>query len=167
MTLLVVGKSVVRKDFRQKLTGEARYAADLKLPRMLYGQILRSPHPHANIMSVDTTRAAQLPGVYAIVTPFDAPPGRVAPDMLVLDTRVRFVGDEVAVVAAIDQDTARHALDLIQVEYEVLPFVLEPEEALRPRGDLHSSGRQPGRRPATVAGTGQRGAGLRRRRPHP
>ena len=98
MTLSVVGKSVVRKDLRQKLTGEARYAADLKLPRMLCGQILRSPHPHANIMSVDTTRAAQLPGVYAIVAPFDAPPGRVAPDTLVLDTRVRFVADEVAAV---------------------------------------------------------------------
>ena len=93
MTLSAVGQSVVRRDLREKLTGEARYSADLKLPGMLYGQILRSPHPHANILSMDTIRASQLPGVHAIVTPFNAPPGRVASDLLILDTRVRFVGD--------------------------------------------------------------------------
>jgi xanthine dehydrogenase molybdenum-binding subunit len=132
MTLSVISQSVVRRDLREKLTGEARYSADLKLPGMLYGQVLRSPHPHANILSVDTSRASQLPGVYAIVTPFDAPPGRVALDLLILDTRVRFVGDEVAAVAAVDPDVARHALDLIQIEYEVLSFSREPEEALKP-----------------------------------
>jgi xanthine dehydrogenase molybdenum-binding subunit len=132
MTLSVIGQSVVRRDLREKLTGEARYSADLKLPGMLYGQVLRSPHPHANILSVDTSRASQLPGVYAIVTPFDAPPGRVASDLLILDTRVKFVGDEVAAVAAVDPDVARQALELIQIEYEVLPFILEPEEALKP-----------------------------------
>jgi CO/xanthine dehydrogenase Mo-binding subunit len=132
MTLSAVGQSVVRRDLREKLTGEARYSADLKLPGMLYGQILRSPHPHANILSMDTIRASQLPGVHAIVTPFNAPPGRVASDLLILDTRVRFVGDEVAAIAAADLDVARQALELIQVEYEVLPFILEPEEALKP-----------------------------------
>jgi CO/xanthine dehydrogenase Mo-binding subunit len=118
---------------------------------MLYGQILRSPHPHANILSIDTTRATQLPGVYAIVTPFDAPPGRVASDMPVLDTRVRFAGDEVAAVAAIDEYTARQALDLIQVGYEVLPFVLEPEEALKPEAiAIHPNGNLAGGRPLSL-----------------
>jgi CO/xanthine dehydrogenase Mo-binding subunit len=93
MTLSAVGQSAVRRGLREKLTGEARYSADLKLPGMLYGQILRSPHPHANILSMDTIRASQLPGVHAIVTRFNAPPGRVASDLLILDTRVRFVGD--------------------------------------------------------------------------
>ena len=140
-TLTSVGQDVPRRDLRDKLTGEARYAADLKLPGMLYGQILRSPHPHANILSVDTSAAAQLPGVPAIVTPFDVPSGKVAPDMPVLDTRVRFVGDEVAAVAATDAETARQALQLIKVEYDVLPFVLEPEEALRSETEpIHTGG---------------------------
>ena len=131
MTLTVVGKSIERRDLREKLTGEARYTADLKLPEMLYGLVLRSPHPHAEVLSIDTSAAAALPGVFAVATPFDAPPGQVAPDMPVLDTRVRFVGDEVAAVAATDEDTARRALELIAVEYQILPFVLEPEDALR------------------------------------
>ena len=132
MTPTVVGRSVPRIDLRDKLTGDAKYTADLKLPGMLVGLVLRSPHPHADILSIDTSQAAQLPGVYAIVTPFDAPPGRVAPDMPVLDTRVRFVGDEVAAVAADDADIAQQALDLIRVEYQVLPFILEPGAALKP-----------------------------------
>ena len=131
MTLSVVGKSIERRDLREKLTGEARYAADLKLPEMLHGLVLRSPHPHAEVLGIDTSAATALPGVFAVVTPFDAPPGKVAPDMPVLDTRVRFAGDEVAAVAATDEDTARQALELIEVEYQVLPFVLEPEDALR------------------------------------
>ena len=150
MTLNVAGTSVVRRDLEVKLTGEARYTADLKLPGMLYGAILRSPHPHADILSVDTTEALRLPGVRAVVTPFDtnipspsgggsepAPYrirgwGRLAPDMSILDTRVRFVGDEVAAVAADDPDTARAALELIRVEYAVLPHYMTPEAALSP-----------------------------------
>ena len=111
MSLSSVGKSEVRKDLRGKLTGDARYSADLKLPGMLYGQVLRSPHPHADITSIDITQAAGLLGVHTIVTPFDSGLGRVAPDMMALDTRVRFVGDEVAAVAAADEDTARRALE--------------------------------------------------------
>jgi xanthine dehydrogenase molybdenum-binding subunit len=133
MTLSVAGKTVVRKDLREKLTGEAKYSADLKLPGMLYGLVLRSPHPHANIVSIDTAEASRLPGVHAIVTPFDVPPGKLASDLLILDTRVRFVGDEVAAVAADNLDTARRALELLRVKYEVLPFILEPEEALKPQ----------------------------------
>lgn len=132
MTLTVAGKSVIRRDLREKITGQAQYSADLKLPGMLYGLVLRSPHPHANILSIDVSRALELPGVRAVVTPFDAPSGHIAADIGVLDTRVRFVGDEVAAVAAVDDDTARRALDLIHVEFEVLPFVLDPEDALLP-----------------------------------
>ena len=132
MTLNVAGTSVVRRDLEVKLTGEARYTADLKLPGMLHGAILRSPHPHADVLSVDAAEALKLPGVHAVVTPFDVPAGRLAPDMSILDTRVRFVGDEVAAVAANDPDTARAALDLIRVEYRVLPHHMTPEAALAP-----------------------------------
>ena len=134
-TLSVVGQSVTRRDMPEKLTGQARYSADLKLPGMLYGHVLRSPHPHANVLSIDTTAAAQVPGVLAIITPFDVPNRAVAPiaqDTNILDTRVRFVGDEVAAVAAVDDDAARQALALIRVEYETLPFYTDPDSALHP-----------------------------------
>ena len=127
----IVGKSVPRKGLVEKLTGEARYTADMKMPGMLQGRIVRSPHPHADVLAVDTSAAASLPGVYSTVTPFDAPAGHIAADLPVLDTRVRFVGDEVAAVAAEDADTAAAALDLIRVEYRTLPFVVDPEEALQ------------------------------------
>ena len=127
----IVGKSVPRKGLVEKLKGEARYTADMKMPGMLQGRIVRSPHPHADVLAVDTSAAASLPGVYATVTPFDAPAGHIAADLPVLDTRVRFVGDEVAAVAAEDADTAAAALDLIRVEYRTLPFVMDPEEALQ------------------------------------
>ena len=134
-TLSVVGQSVTRRDFPEKLTGAAKYSADLKLPGMLYGHILRSPQPHANIVRIDTVAAAQVEGVLAIVTPFNIPRRPVAPiagDTLPLDTRVRFVGDEVAAVAAVDADTARYAASLIRVEYETLPFYTDPDAALAP-----------------------------------
>ena len=132
MAMTTVGTSAVRRGLREKLTGEADYSADLKLPGMLHGSILRSPHPHAEIQSIDYSQAAALPGVRAIVTPFDVPPGLLAPDMAVLDTRVRFVGDEVLAIAADDPDVARRGLDLVRVEYQLLPFVLDPEQALKP-----------------------------------
>ena len=130
MSTSAVGKSVQRKDLRPKLTGEARYTADLKLPGLLHAAVLRSPHPHADILSVDTAEARGLPGVHAVVTPFDAPPGMVDQDLSILDTRVRFVGDEVAAVAAEDWETAQEAVALLDVHYRALPFVLEAEEAL-------------------------------------
>ncbi len=134
-TLSVVGQSVPRRDFPEKLTGSAKYSADLKLPGMLHGHILRSPHPHANIRRIDTDAAAQVDGVLAILTPFNSPRRPVSPiagDTLPLDTRVRFVGDEVAAIAAVDADTARYAASLIQVEYETLPFYTDPDAALAP-----------------------------------
>ncbi len=130
MTLNVAGTSVVRRDLEIKLTGEARYTSDLKLPGMLHCAILRSPHPHADVISLDASEALKLPGVRAVVTPFDVPAGRLAPDLAILDARVRFVGDEVAAVAADDLDTARAALELLRVEYSILPHYISPEAAL-------------------------------------
>ncbi len=142
MTLSVAGTSVVRRDLEVKLTGEARYTADLKPPGMLYGAVLRSPHPHADVLAVDTTEALKLPGVQAVITPFTPTGpssavrgsgwGKLAPDMSILDTRVRFVGDEVAAVAADDPDTARAALELLRVEYAALPHAMTAEAALSP-----------------------------------
>ena len=130
--LTTVGRSVPRYELAGKLSGAAQYSADISLPGMLHGVIVRSPHPHADLLSVDASEALALPGVRAAVTPFDVPDARLAPDMLVLDTRVRFAGDEVAAVAADDLDTARRAATLVRVEYRVLPFVTDPVAALDP-----------------------------------
>ena len=146
-----IGQSAVRRDLAEKLTGEAMYAADVYLPRMLIGKILRSPHPHAKILSVDASHALALPGVCAAVTPFDVPDGKIAPDALILDTEVRFVGDEVAALAAEDEDLARHALDLLQVEYETLPFVTDAVEAMSPHAPpVHPGGNLAGGNPLTL-----------------
>jgi xanthine dehydrogenase molybdenum-binding subunit len=126
-----IGKSEPRRDLPEKLTGEAKYAADVQLPGMLAGKILRSPHPHARILSMNVEAARSFPGVHAVLTPFDAPKTQVAPDMPILDTEVRYVGDEVAAVAADDEDLAEFALSLIEVEYEQLPFVTDAVDALK------------------------------------
>ena len=131
-TFKTIGKSEPRRDLPEKLTGEAKYTADVQLPGMLFGKILRSPHPHARILSINVDAARNLPGVRAVVTPFDAPKGQVAPDMPILDTEVRYVGDEVAAVAADDEDLAEAALSLIEVKYEQLPFVTDAVEAIKP-----------------------------------
>ncbi len=136
----MVSQSAPRRDLPEKLTGQAKYTSDIKLPGMLYGKILRSPHPHARILSVDASRAAALEGVHAVLTPFDAPQGRIAPDVPILDTEVRFVGDEAAAVAAEDEDIALDALELIDVRYEPLPFVTDAKEALRPGAPAARSG---------------------------
>ena len=131
-TFKTIGKSEPRRDLPEKLTGEAKYTADVQLPGMLFGKILRSPHPHARILSINVDAAGSLPGVRAVVTPFDAPKGQVAPDMPILDTEARYVGDEVAAVAADDEDLAEAALSLIEVKYEQLPFVTDAVEAIKP-----------------------------------
>ena len=131
-TFKTIGKSEPRRDLPEKLTGEAKYTADVQLPGMLFGKILRSPHPHARILSINVDAAGSLPGVRAVVTPFDAPKGQVAPDMPILDTEARYVGDEVAAVAADDEDLAEAALNLIEVKYEQLPFVTDAVEAIKP-----------------------------------
>jgi len=133
----VVGTRTRRVDGIAKATGRAVYTDDIALPGMLHGKILRSPHPHARILSIDVSEAEALPGVHAVITGRDMPtPYGIIPWTrdeypLALD-RVRYIGDAVAAVAAVDEDTAIRALDLIRVEYEVLPAFLEPEDALAP-----------------------------------
>ncbi len=131
----VIGARGRKADAIGKAMGSARYTDDLTLPRMAHGRILRSPHAHARIRSIDTTRAEALPGVFAVVTGADLPtPYCVIPwtrDETALATdKVRYIGDGVAAVAAVDEDTADAAMALIEVDYEVLPPVLDPEEAL-------------------------------------
>jgi xanthine dehydrogenase molybdenum-binding subunit len=137
--LRVVGHSVTRVDARAKVTGTAEFSAD-RLPSIdiLHGKTLRSPHAHAEILSVDTRRAEAVPGVRAITTyrdapeiPFEAGEATVAP-VYVLNLILRHVGDEVAAVAADSEAIAEEALGLIQVEFRLLPFVLDAETALEP-----------------------------------
>ena len=151
MTSSNIGVSVPRRDLREKLTGDAKYTADVRLPGMLHGKILRSPYPHARIVSIDASKAARLPGVRAVLTPFDAPEGHVAPDMPILDVKARFVGDEVAAVAADDEDTAQQALGLIDVRYDPLPFVTDAEQAMLPGAPaVHEGGNLVGGKPLTL-----------------
>ena len=130
--LTVVGTVIPRFGLADKAQGKALYTADLKRPGMLYGRVLRSPHAHARIVEIDTAEATRLPGVHAVLTYRDVPAVRIDADLLPLDETVRFVGDEVAVVAAESEALAEDALRLIRVEYEVLPAVFDAEEALRP-----------------------------------
>ena len=132
----VIGRSVPKIDGRVKVTGEALYTGDLRFPNMLYGKILTSPHAHARILGIDTSEAERLSGVKAVITHKDVPtkkygisPARYDENIFCID-KVRFVGDEVAAVAAIDEETVYKALKLIKVDYEVLPAVFDPVEAL-------------------------------------
>ena len=135
--LRVVGTRHRRVDGMPRLTGEARYADDIMLPRMLHGKILRSPHAHALIKSIDTREAEALDGVYGVITGKDLPikygilPWTQDETALAVD-RVRHVGEAVAAVAARDEETALEALRRIKVEYEPLPAYFEPEDALQP-----------------------------------
>jgi len=133
----LVGKSLIRSDSVAKATGQAPYTADLKLPRMLVGKVLRSPYPHARILNIDTSAAERLNGVKAVITGKDGHGVRwgVFPytqDHAMIPTdKVRYIGEEVAAVAAIDEETALEALSLISVEYEELPAVFDAEEAMK------------------------------------
>jgi CO/xanthine dehydrogenase Mo-binding subunit len=132
--LLVVGKDVQRTDAVPKVTGAAQYVADLHFPGMLHAAVLRSPHPNARIVAIDVSAAAAMPGVRAVVTGADTAQqkwGAFRPDLYPLAVgRVRYVGDEIAAVAATSPETARAAVDRIVVEYEVLPAVLSLDQAM-------------------------------------
>ncbi len=133
----VLGKRNRKKEGLRKSTGAEIYTDDIVLPGMLHGKILRSTEPHALIKSIDVSQALALEGVYDVITGADMPvPYGIIPwtrdEYALAVGKVRFVGDAVAAVAAIDEDTANRALDLIEVEYEPLPYYLEPEEVLTP-----------------------------------
>jgi xanthine dehydrogenase molybdopterin-binding subunit B len=121
--LAIVGHRATRVEGVAKVTGRARYASDIRLPGQLYTWVLRSPHPHARIRRLDTSRAEATPGVHAVLSHVNAPAIPWYGQSRVFDPTVRFVGDEVAAVAAESEDTARDAVELIEVDYEVLPFV--------------------------------------------
>jgi len=127
----------------EKATGRATYCSTMRLPGMLVGKVLRSPHPHARVAKVDYSKAESLPGVAAVVSGQDVKskvytknvmtyqlPGGEIQDMTLFGDRVRYKGDEVAAVAAVDEPTARRALSLIEVEYEVLPAVFTVDDAI-------------------------------------
>ncbi len=131
----VVGKPFRKVDARSKCTGQTKFADDITLPRMLYCKILRSPEPHALIKHIDATKALQLPGVKAVITGADLPiPYGILPvsqdEHALCVERVRMIGDPVAAVAALDEDTAFEAMNLIEVEYERLQTITSIEEAV-------------------------------------
>jgi xanthine dehydrogenase molybdenum-binding subunit len=145
--LCVVGKRVPRWGAYDKVTGTAKYTVDIKLPGMLVGKVLFSPHAHARILRIDKSKAEKLPGVEAVITFEDVPqklfnpnklnliranPQNELKDMYVISEKARFVGDRIAAVAAVDAATAQEALGLIKVEYEVLPAVIDPIAAMKP-----------------------------------
>jgi CO/xanthine dehydrogenase Mo-binding subunit len=138
----IVGQRAPRVDAVDKVTGRAKYTADLRLPSMLYGAFLRSPHAHAQILRIDTTKAEALPGVKAVLTQ-ERLAGRVSK---IVDeehntaydfkafarTKVKFLGEKVGAVAAVSREIAEEAVRLIEVEYEALPAVVDVLEAIKP-----------------------------------
>ncbi|MCF8084062.1 MAG: xanthine dehydrogenase family protein molybdopterin-binding subunit [Deltaproteobacteria bacterium] len=136
----IIGENVPRTDGEAKATGTAVYADDIKLPRMLHGALLRSPLPHARIKRINVKKAAALPGVKCVITGEDTPKIRYGNWRLFPATqdeyplavdKVRFIGDEVAAVAAVDKETAREALELMEVEYEELPAAFDVKAATK------------------------------------
>jgi xanthine dehydrogenase YagR molybdenum-binding subunit len=134
--LTTLGHSTPRIDAVKRVTGAATYTGDLHLAGMLYARVLRSPHPHARIRSVDVSKAKALPGVKAILTRENCDviwsSGDTRNKRYLFNNPVRFAGDAVAAVAATNRQIAEEAMRLIGVDYEVLPFVLDAEEALKP-----------------------------------
>lgn len=140
----LIGQSVTRPDALDKVTGGRGYPVNISLPGMLHAKMLRSPYPHAWVRRIDTSEAERLPGVKAVLTAKDVPQIPFCPvyfvptdaksvirDMLILSDRVRFAGQPVAAVAAISEEIAEKALGLIDVDYEELPTVFDPEEAMK------------------------------------
>ncbi len=146
----VIGRRLRKVDGAARVAGTAVYTDDIALPGMLHAKILRSPHPHARILGIDTAAAEALDGVHAVVTGRDMPvPYSIIPwtrdETALCVDRVRYIGDGVAAVAAVDEETAIRALDLIRVDYEVLEPVFDPEAALRPDAPAIHEPARPGR----------------------
>ena len=146
----IIGQSLPKIDAWAKVVGETKFADDLLMSRMAHGKLLRSPHPHALIKRIDTTRARALPGVYAVITGHDLPrvkfgilPVSQDEEALCVD-KVRMVGDAVAAVAAVDEEAAERATELIEVEYEPLRPLMSIEDSLaHPEVRIHEYGDRP------------------------
>jgi len=147
----VIGKKVARIDAVDKTTGGAKYAPDLNVRGMLHAALLRSPHPHARVLKIDATRAKSLKGFRAMVTIEELPrvvgywfllrSEKKEKDMFLRDNAVRFIGDPVLAVAAEDEETALKAVSMIEVSYEPLPSILDPNDALdRKDVKIHEKG---------------------------
>ena len=141
-----VGKSIPRKDGRGKVTGETKFFSDMALPHMLYAKVARSKYPHAKIGKIDIEKAKAVPGVVAVLTHKDVPAlngfGILLPDQPVLCfDKVRYLGDAIAVVAAESLEAAERAVEAVEVEYEPLPIVSDPLEAMKPDAPkIHEKG---------------------------
>ncbi|NKB36903.1 MAG: molybdopterin-dependent oxidoreductase [Gammaproteobacteria bacterium] len=144
MSTNVIGKSITRPDAYDKVTGGKKYPVNYSLPGMLHMKILRSPYPHAKILSIDTSEAEKVAGVRGVLVPDDVPKQYFTPvyfvphnapsmvqDFVLMSDTVRWAGQPVAAVAAVSEDIAEQALELIDVEYEELPTVFDPEEAMK------------------------------------
>jgi len=138
----VIGKRTPRIDAMDQVTGHARYLPDLERPRLLYGAIVRSPIPHGRILHIDTSRAKRVTGVKTVITSEDIPDTRLGFQVGLANKRpltsdkVRYIGDEIAAVAAESEEAAREACSLIDAELEALPAVFDPESALKPGAPL-------------------------------
>ncbi len=134
MTNHVLGQPIGRVDGIDKVTGRAIYTSDLPLEGVLWGKVLYSPYAHARIVNMDTAAAKALPGVFAVITGKDVGSGLYGSNLkdmpILARERVRFVGERVAAVAAVDEDTAQSAVDLIDVDYEEMPAVFDLEESM-------------------------------------
>ncbi len=161
-----IGARTIRPDGADKVTGRAQYSADLAMPGMVWGKILRSPHAHAVIKSIDTSRAEALPGVKAVVTakdfvpfPVDKPVPLGIQDMrwmarnMLAHEKALFHGHPIAAVAAINEEVAAEACKLIAVDYEVLPHAIEIEDAIRPGAPILHDFLQHEGKPSNIAGT--------------
>ena len=133
----ILGKPMPRVEAKYKATGNAKYAADIELPNMLWGQVKRSPYPHARILNINTKKAEKLPGVKAVITGKDFNGFRWGWSQLTRDeeplavSKVRYLYEGVAAVAAEDEDIAQEACDLIEVDWEPIPGVFDPFEAMK------------------------------------
>ena len=143
-TYEVVGKPVTRQEGPDKVLGTFLYSADVNLPGMIWGKVLRSPFPHAKIVKIDASKALAMPGVHAVITGQDTLGMRIGRSVrdvpLLAEDEVRFVGEKVAAVAADSPDIAEEALLLIEVEYEPLPAIFDPIEAMEPDAPLVHDG---------------------------
>jgi CO/xanthine dehydrogenase Mo-binding subunit len=134
MSYDLLGKNFTPPDVRAKVTGKAKYAEDFRAEGMVFARMLTSPMPHARVVSIDASEALAMDGVLGVLTPDDVPQLEDIPDRPILAREATFVGEPIAAVAAVDETTAAEALEKIKVQFEPLPYTLDPLESLYPGG---------------------------------